>query len=176
LHYHHRANNLTSVLHRPLAILLALTLSAAACSGDGGPTLTIYSGRKQEIVEPLFLLFEESSGIDLSVRYADSIDLAATLREEGGNSPADVFFSVDPASLSAVAEAGMLRPLPADLIDLVPDRFSDRDGRWVGTSGRSRSVVYNSSLIDPAGLPSDLNGFGSASPPPTAPSWQWSPP
>jgi iron(III) transport system substrate-binding protein len=153
------------MIRRFSILVVSLLLVATACGDDDGTTLTIYSGRKQEIVEPLFDLFEEQTGIDLQVRYADSIDLAATIREEGRNSPADVFFAVDPASLGAVAEADLLRTLPGTILDLVASRFSDRDGRWVGTSGRSRSVVYDSSLVEPADLPADLHGF-------TDPEWQ----
>lgn len=142
----------------PLA-LMPLLLVIGACSATDADTLTIYSGRNKDIVAPLFDQFTAETGIRLEVRYADSVDLAATLREEGANSPADVFFSVDPASLGAVAEAGLLQPLPTDILGLVPARFSDRDGYWVGTSGRGRSVVYDSSRVEPADLPTDLNGF-----------------
>jgi len=33
--------------------------------------------------------------------------------------------------------------LPADLLSKVESKFADRDGRWVGTSGRVRTFVYN---------------------------------
>ncbi|MCJ7725231.1 MAG: iron ABC transporter substrate-binding protein [Acidimicrobiia bacterium] len=147
------------MLRRITLIVLPMLLLATACGTSESDTLTVYSGRNQEIVEPLFRQFTEETGIRLEVRYAESVDLAATLREEGGNSPADVFFSVDPASLGAVAEAGLLRSLPVEILALVPSHFSDRNGYWVGTSGRSRSVVYDSSQVDPADLPTDLNGF-----------------
>lgn len=153
------------MIRRIPLLVVALLLVVSACGDSDTAELTIYSGRNQEIVEPLFDLFTEQTGIDLNVRYADSIDLAATIREEGANSPADVFFSVDPASLGAVAEAGLFLTLPRTVLDLVPSHFADRDGRWVGTSGRSRSVVYDTSLIDAADLPTDLEGF-------TDPSWE----
>ena len=153
------------MIRRIPLLVVSLLLVVSACGDDDSTNLTIYSGRNQEIVQPLFDLFTEQTGIELSVRYADSIDLAATIREEGANSPADVFFSVDPASLGAVAEAGLFRTLPRTVLDLVPSRFADRDGRWVGTSGRSRSVVYDTSLVEPADLPTDLQGF-------TDPSWK----
>jgi len=159
LHYGHSVNSLLQMRTRIVFLALSFLMLATACNDSDETTLTIYSGRKQEIVEPLLEQFETESGIRLKVRYADSIDLAATLREEGGNSPADVFFAVDPASLGAVAEAGLLQPLPDSILDLVSSRFSDRSGYWVGTSGRSRSVVYDSTLVDPDDLPDDLQGF-----------------
>jgi iron(III) transport system substrate-binding protein len=144
---------------RLLIAFTAVTVLATACGGDDGRSLTVYSGRKEEIVGPLLSRFEDATGIDLEVRYADGPSLAATLREEGGNSPADVFFSVDPASLGAVAAAGMFTPLPEATLAKVPARFSDRQGRWVGTSGRSRVVVYDPADVSAADLPADVSGL-----------------
>ena len=145
-------------------VILALTVAATACSADGD-TLTVYSGRKEELVAPLLERFEQETGIDLEIRYANSTDLAATLREEGSNTPADVFFAVDPASLGAVALEGLLMPLPEEVLQLVPAEFSDREGRWVGTSGRSRVIAYDDRVLDPAALPGDLEAL-------TDPMWQ----
>jgi iron(III) transport system substrate-binding protein len=143
-------------VRRPAALLLASALLAAGCGGDDPGTLTVYSGRSEELVGPLFERFEEATGIGVEVRYADSPTLAATLREEGGNTPADVFWAQDPASLGAVALAGLFEPLPGDLLARVPGRFSDGDGRWVGTSGRSRVLVYDPDRVDAADLPEQI--------------------
>jgi iron(III) transport system substrate-binding protein len=151
---------------RVMLLFLAFALAAASCSDDdAGGTLTIYSGRNEELVGSLIDQFETETGIAVEVRYASSTDLAATLREEGTNSPADVFFAQDPASLGAVAEAGLFRTLPGDLLELVPAQFSDRDGLWIGVSGRSRVVVYDSTRISPSDLPDSVDGF-------TDPTWQ----
>ena len=86
---------------RYYAIVGALALALAGCGGDDGGSgdgkLTVYSGREEELVEPLLQKFEEESGTDLEVRYGDSAELAATIAEEGDNSPADVFFAQDRA-------------------------------------------------------------------------------
>jgi len=147
-------------LRRSAVVVCLLVLTSASC-GDGGAgtTLTVYSGRTQELVEPLFEQFTATTGIELEVRYAGSTNLAATLREETANSPADVFFAQDPASLGAVAEADLFTPLPQEILSLVPDRFSDDAGRWVGTSGRARVVVYDASRISGSDLPGDVYGF-----------------
>ena len=39
--------------------------------------------------------------------------------------------------------ATMLEPLDDSFLDLVDPKYSDTDGRWVGTSGRVRVFVYN---------------------------------
>lgn len=139
-----------------LAAVLALVPLAGCSDGD---TLTVYSGRSEELVAPLIERFETSSGIDVEVRYGDSAELAATILEEGANSPADVFLAQDPASLGAVAQAGLFAPLDTSITDLVPARFRDDAGRWVGVSGRARTVVYDTTKIDPATLPASEDAF-----------------
>src|SRR5687768_16989681 len=115
---------------------------AGTSGGDGGGgTVVVYSGREEELVAPLFELFEEESGVDVQVRYGDSAELAATITEEGGNSPADVYFAQDPGALGAVEGAGLLAELPDELLERVDERFRDPDGHWVGTSGRARVIV-----------------------------------
>jgi iron(III) transport system substrate-binding protein len=141
-----------------LVILAAFTLLATACSDDDD-TLTVYSGRSEELVQPLIDRFESETGIDVAVRYADSAELAATILQEGANSPADVFFAQDPASLGTVALADLFSELPDSVTSLVPPQFSDDDDRWVGTSGRARTVVYDTTKVDEASMPATEDGF-----------------
>jgi iron(III) transport system substrate-binding protein len=146
---------------RYLVLVSALALALTACGGDDGGgsdggTLTVYSGREEELVAPLLQRFEEESGINLEVRYADSAELAATIAEEGGNSPADVFFAQDPGSLGAVAEEGLLAELPDEALERVDERYRDPDGRWVGTSGRVRVIAYNTDELSEDELPDSV--------------------
>ena len=146
-------------MKRVAAALVVLGIVAAACSSNDDGSLTVYSGRSEDLVQPLIDRFEEESGIDVTVRYAGSADLAATILEEGDASPADVFFAQDPASLGSVALDGLFTPLDDDILTRVPAEFSDTDGAWVGVSGRARVVVYDSTVVDPASLPPTEDGF-----------------
>jgi iron(III) transport system substrate-binding protein len=147
------------------AALTLLLVSAAGCGGDDesdaadGGTLTVYSGREEEIVKPLFEQIEKATGTKLEVRYGDSAELAATLAEEGDNSPADVFFAQDAGALGAVAAEGRLAELPDDVLDRVDQRYRDSEGRWVGTSGRARVVAYNTESLTEDELPDTIAGF-----------------
>lgn len=116
----------------------------------------MYSGRQEELVGDLFDDFEEATGITVEVRYGDSAELAATIAEEGDNSPADVFFAQDAGSLGSVALAGLLTELPEETLGNVDERFRDPDGRWVGTSGRVRVVAYNSDELSESDLPDSI--------------------
>ena len=136
--------------------LVVLGLAVAALAGCGsddgnggsdGGKLTIYSGREEELVGPLIEKFEQASGVDAEVRYGDSAELAATIAEEGENSPADVFFAQDPGSLGSLEGEELLAELPDDVLDRVPERFRDPDGHWVGTSGRVRVLAYNTEAL-----------------------------
>ena len=138
-------------------ITLFAALAFAGCGGDdesASDTLTVYSGREEELVAPLFDRFEEQTGINVEVRYADSAELAATIAEEGDNSPADVFFAQDPGSLGAVDD--QLVELPQEVLDRVDARFHDGDGRWVGTSGRARVIVYNTDELTADEVPDSV--------------------
>jgi iron(III) transport system substrate-binding protein len=152
------------------SLITAVILSACGGSADDAGSLTVYSGRSETLVGPLFQRFEEDTGIEVSVKYAGTPQLAATLLEEGGNTPADVFFAQDPGGLSAVE--GLLKPLPESTLGVVPEWAASPTGVWVGVSGRARTVVYNTQRLTPQDLPEDLTGF-------TDPKWNgrigWAP-
>ena len=123
-------------------------------------TLTVYSGRSQSLVHPLLEAFGESTGVDIRVKYGGSASTAATLLEEGDNTPADVVFLQDPGSLGSLGAAGMLASLPQETLDKVDSRLRDPNGRWVGTSGRARTIIYNTEAINPdTDLPPSILDF-----------------
>jgi iron(III) transport system substrate-binding protein len=146
------------------------TQQEALTPGEG--TLVVYSGRSEELVGPVFEQFEERTGIDVQVRYGDTAELAATILEEGENSPADLFFAQDPGALGALQDEGRFQPLPQDVLDRVPERFRSDDGVWVGTSGRARVVAYNTEELGEGDLPPSILDF-------TDPKWEgrigWAP-
>ena len=154
----------------------SLALALGACGEDSpdgeADALTVYSGREEEYVGPLFEQFTEASGIEVEVKYGESAELAATLAEEGENSPADVFFSQDAGSLGAAEGEGLLAPLPDGVLGAVEERYRSADGEWVGTSGRARVVGYNTDAVSPDELPKSILDF-------TAPEWEgrigWAP-
>ena len=136
------------------AIVAALSLAAGAATAPTQTTsLTIYSGREERLVKPIMDRFTRDTGIELKVRYASSTSLATALVEEGTNSPADVFWSQEPGTLGLVGARGLLARLPQATVGKVPARFSTRSRRWVGTSGRSRVLVYNTNELQQGDLP-----------------------
>lgn len=141
------------------AAVLTSVVTALAITGGAGtaPTeataLTIYSGRDERLVKPIMERFTSETGIQLNVRYASSSALATALVEEGRKSPADVYWSTEPGTLGLVAARGLLARLPQTTVGKVPTRFSTPSRRWVGTSARSRVLVYNTQALTSQQLP-----------------------
>src|SRR5688572_22249308 len=145
------------------ALVTALSLATGAATAPTQSTsLTIYSGREERLVKPIMDRFTRDSGIELKVRYASSTSLATALVEEGRNSPADVYWSQEPGTLGLVAARGLLARLPQATVGKVPTRFSTRSRRWVGTSGRSRVLVYNTNQLRQSELPASVWGLTNA--------------
>ncbi len=159
-------------LFRKLLFIIILTLLIASCSSqaanqeeEASNKLVIYSGRSETLVGPIIEEFSQSTGIEVEVRYGSTAEMAATILEEGQNSPADVFFAQDPGGLGALADAGQLAVLPDSILSLVEARFISPDKLWIGISGRARVVVYNTDLLKAEDLPDSLWGF-------TEPEWK----
>ena len=120
--------------------------------------LTVYSGRNEFLVGPLVEYIDEQyPDLDLTVRYNSSTDHVNSILNEGDGSPADVFYSVNAGSLGALASEGRTQAIPDDVADLVREEF--RTDQWIGTSGRARTVPYDSDEYDDADVPSDIMAF-----------------
>ncbi len=147
-----------------IAIASLASLIGMSCGGDGS-TLTVYSGRSQDLVGPILDQFSDETGIKIRVRYGDTAELAGVILEEGGNSPADVFFAQDAGALGALDAEGRLAVLPQDVLDRVPAGYRADNGQWIGVSGRSRVVAYNTDALQPGDLPASIKDF-------TDPAWK----
>lgn len=158
---------MTRTTRAALAVAAASALVATACGADeettngGGSgaegaeaeSVVLYSGRNEELIQPLIDQFEDETGVDVDVRFGDTAELAAQLLEEGDATPADVFLAQDAGALGAVAQEGMFAELDQDTLDQVPELYRDDGDTWVGLSGRLRTLIYNTDLVDESELP-----------------------
>ena len=128
----------------------------AVAEATGG-SLTIYSAREETLVGPIIQQFEDATGIDVGVKYGSNSGLAATIQEEGANSPADIFFATDPGLLGSMSD--LFTALPSGILDRVDSEFRSREDKWVGISGRARVVVYNPDVISADELPDSILDF-----------------
>jgi iron(III) transport system substrate-binding protein len=140
----------------------AMLLGASACASDaaGEPesdgTITLYSGRNENLIGPLIARFEQETGIEVEVRYGDTAQMAAQLLTEGDRTPADIFLAQDAGALGAVAGEGLFATLPEEVLDRVPAEYRSAGGEWVGVTGRSRVLVYHPDLVSQDELPASV--------------------
>lgn len=161
----------------PLTLLLSCGTTAqddqsqTTPSGPGS-TLNLYSGREEGLVGPIISRYEKQTGIDVKVKYGSTAEMAATLLEEGERSPADMFLAQDAGALGAVAKKGMFLDLPQEILSAVPEKFRSTDSKWVGVTGRARTVVFNTQTLKVTDLPPSILDF-------TDPKWKnrigWAP-
>lgn len=161
-----------------LALLSMVAVSGvllAGCAGGSAPepgpdsdedrTLIVYSGRSEDLVGPIIERFEEASGVTVKVRYANSIEMAAQLLEEGDRTPAQVFLSQEAGALGALRDAGLLASLPDDVTGAVDEHYNVGDDSWVALTGRARVVIYDSEQLSAADVPTDVHDL-------TGPEWR----
>src|SRR5918994_322012 len=91
-------------------------------------------------------------------------ELAATILEEGGDTPASLFFSQDAGALGLLADEGRFATLPTELLDRVEERFRDPECRWVGVTGRARVLAFNTDTVAEDDLPASVRDL-------TDPAW-----
>ena len=149
-----------------LALLVLSPVLVACGSKDGGDgadaggSITIYAGRKGDVVEAIVEKFKAANDIEVTVvQNKSGSKLLAQLEAEkaAGKEVADVFWVTDPAALGAAAEAGMLAKLSDGITGKVGAGWRAKDGSWVGTSGRTRVLAYNPTLVKPEDMPKSLD-------------------
>jgi iron(III) transport system substrate-binding protein len=145
-----------------LAALAALVVTApllSACSGEDGPSITVYNAQHEQLLEEVAPLFEEETGIEVKLRSGSDLELANQLVQEGEASPADVFLTENSPAMSLVDRAGLFAPVDRETVDLIPRQYVPADQRWIGFLARSTVVVYNTDQLSPDELPDSILDF-----------------
>jgi len=130
---------------------------------DLSGTLTLYSGRGEPLVGTLISYIEDLyDDFQIEPRYNASTDLVNQISEEGDASPADVFYSVNAGALGLLADEGLAATLPDEVATKVDSAYRDDDNQWVGTSGRARTIPYNTNQYSEDDIPDDIHAFPDA--------------
>lgn len=134
-------------------LALAVVVGPAAVSAE---EVVLYSGRSQSLVDPLLKQFEKDTGIKVTARYGRTSELVLAIEEEGDKSPADVFWAQDAGAMGALTRAGLLGPLPKEVVGHIPPIFMNDSGTWVATSGRARTLAYSPERVKVEELPKSI--------------------
>lgn len=115
--------------------------------------INLYSSRHYNTDDELYEGFTGQTGIRVNLIEGDADELLERILNEGENSPADVFMTVDAGRLWRATEADIFAPVDsAELNEKIPANLRHPDGLWFGFSKRARIIMYNKDRVNPAEL------------------------
>ncbi|MEK7438431.1 MAG: Fe(3+) ABC transporter substrate-binding protein [Pseudomonadota bacterium] len=134
------------------AISFCVLAAPAAATGDDR-VVNLYTARHYQTDEALYADFTRQTGIKINRIEGGEDPLFERIKNEGANSPADVFITVDIGRLWRAEQAGIFSPVKSKTLESrIPAAYRDPGGRWFGFSARSRVIAYNKDAVKPAGI------------------------
>mgnify|MGYP003329809846 FL=1 len=111
--------------------------------------INIYSQRHYKVDEIQYKNFEELTGIKVNVTKANADELIQRMKNEGENSPADLFITVDVGKLWQGSDMNLFQKISDDFDyeNIDPDLL-DPNNFWVPLTYRSRVIVYSNDRVD----------------------------
>jgi iron(III) transport system substrate-binding protein len=135
-----------------LAVLLWQPIASLRAAESAGEVV-VYSARIESLIKPMFDTFTEKTGIQVKYFAAGEKELFERLQNEGANTPADVFMTVDVGNLWIAENAGLLQGFRSEVIDTnIPSHLRAKDNEWVGLSVRARPIMYSTERVKPSEL------------------------
>ncbi|UCV02064.1 Fe(3+) ABC transporter substrate-binding protein [Dechloromonas denitrificans] len=108
--------------------------------------LNLYSARHYQTDEALYANFTQQTGIKINRIEGKEDELLERIKNEGANSPADVFLTVDAARLAKAHELGLFAPVVSKSLESrIPAHLRTED--WFSFSTRARVIVYNKAAV-----------------------------
>ena len=115
--------------------------------------VNLYSSRHYNTDDALYEKFTELTGIRVNLLEGKADELLERIKNEGSNSPADVFMTVDAGRLWRADEAGIFAPISStEINNNIPESLRDPAGKWFGFSKRARVLMYNKDKVSPSDL------------------------
>jgi iron(III) transport system substrate-binding protein len=140
---------------RPLFKLLVGALAAACCVASAmaeEAVVNLYSARHYQTDEALYANFTRQTGIRINRIEGKANELLERIRNEGANSPADVFLTVDAATLAVADSWGILAPVQSTALETrIPGHL--RSANWFAFTTRARMIVYNKRKLQASDVP-----------------------
>ncbi|MES9898337.1 MAG: extracellular solute-binding protein [Sedimenticola sp.] len=112
-------------------------------------TVTIYSSREGELIEPILQQFSDRTGVEINYIHGKADSLISQMVEEGESSQADLLLTSDVGTLIAAADAGILQSVYSPVLATqIPSRYRDPDNIWYGLTIRARVLIFASDHPD----------------------------
>jgi len=127
--------------------LIALALAGASLVAHAEEkVLNLYSARHYQTDEKLYENFTRQTGIKINRIEGKEEELMERIRNEGANSPADVFITVDAARLATADALGLFAPVRSKVLaSRIPANL--HTDTWFAFSTRARVIIYNRGAV-----------------------------
>ncbi len=136
-----------------LAISILSTSFSTAVLSATDDSLTVYSTRKEHLIEPLFNAFTDKTGIKVKYLTGKGGALIERIKLEGKKTKADLFMTVDAGNLWYAGTQNLFQPVSSEIIENnIPKHLRDPDGLWSGLSVRARTIIYSTDRVNPSEL------------------------
>ena len=110
--------------------------------------INLYSQRHYKVDENQYEAFENETGIKVNVVKANADELIERLKNEGENSPADLFITVDAGKLQKAKDLDLLQKISSPIINQNVDvDLKDVNGYWIPITYRARILVYSKDRV-----------------------------
>ena len=130
-------------------LTLALILASCMPNTNKSKEINIYSQRHYDSDKIQYKKFEEKTGIKVNVTKAGADELIQRMKNEGDNSQADLFITVDVGKLWQASDMGLFQKFEDETVfDNIDPQFLDKNGYWVPVTYRSRVVVYSNERVN----------------------------
>jgi len=130
-------------------LLAAITLTSCMPNTNKIKEINIYSQRHYDSDKMQYKKFEEKTGIKVNVTKAGADELIQRMKNEGDNSQADLFITVDVGKLWQAGEMGLFQKFNDESVfKNIDPQFLDKNGYWVPVTYRSRVVVYSNERVN----------------------------
>ena len=124
---------------RKFLLLFTFIISACSTNQESIREVNLYSQRHYAVDELQYKNFTEKTGIKVNVVKANADQLIERLKNEGDNSPADLFVTVDAGKLYNAREAGVLQKIESQNIFKESGCFGTHDKIKISLEG----IKYN---------------------------------
>jgi iron(III) transport system substrate-binding protein len=126
-----------------------LVLTSCVDAPKKSNEINLYSQRHYKVDEKQYEAFEKETGIKVNVVKANADELIERLKNEGENSPADLFITVDAGKLQKAKDLDLLQKISSPIINQNVDvNLKDVNGYWIPITYRARIIVYSKDRVD----------------------------
>ncbi|MBW3595797.1 MAG: extracellular solute-binding protein [Planctomycetes bacterium] len=154
----------------PTPFLVALALSVCGCWSASPSEVVVYTALDREFSEPIFLDFEQASGVDVQPKFdvesTKTVGLVNAIVQEENRPRCDVFWNNEILHTLRLEKLGLLQPYKLPQAEKFPANYRSPEGLWYGFAARARVLIVNKDkLADSGERPDSLHDL-------TDPNWK----